>query len=368
MRDDFKARIKNILASRVAYRCSFPGCNRVTIGPGHNNHEHVIKIGDAAHIYSASPSGPRNNPELSLEERASVKNGIWMCKNHARLIDVDVEKYTAETLLQWKISAEKYAYNKLETLEKEEVEEPYTLIMLNVHVIFKAVWIYVDDEVWEFKMLGFVEGSITTLLAFINGFCNLLEHQKYVIIESQGDGRVVKSLSYRIENDIPIVSCKILPQIPRTNPHESGSDLAIGDDGDLVLDDNDLGSVHGVDYALQSIRTMLSWEFGWWANPLLGSNFPMFFNKYRSNPLLLNSLTKLEIVRLFTVPMPTAGVFVEIATPVLNFIKRVDHVEVLTYDESKPFVPIKLSLEWGNGEYYQGELKIPMNNQSDTIL
>ena len=81
-------------------------------------------------------------------------------------------------------------------------------------------------------------------------------------------------------------------------------------------------------------------------------------SEYFLNPSLLNSLTKLEIVRLITVPIN--GAFSEQSMPVLNFINRVNYVEVLSYDPSKPFLPIKLSLEWGNGEYWEGELKIPM--------
>ena len=272
-----------ILAQRVAYRCSFPGCKRITIGPGHLNQEDVIKIGEAAHIYSAAPNGPRNNPNLSTEERTSIKNGIWMCKNHARIIDVDEINYSAETLLQWKMLSEKYVYDKLETLEKEEENMPYTLIMMGVNIIFKAEWIYVEDEMWEFKMLSFIEGSIPSFREFINRFTTLPEHERYVIIESQGDGRVVNTLSSRMDGGIYIVSCKISPKSPRTDPNVSGFDLAMADDGDLVLADNDLGTVFGIDYALQSIRRMLSMEFGWWANPLLGSNFTMFFKKYQLN-------------------------------------------------------------------------------------
>ena len=51
-RADFSAETKRIIASRAAFRCSFPGCNATLIGPGMEP-DQVDNIGECAHIYAA---------------------------------------------------------------------------------------------------------------------------------------------------------------------------------------------------------------------------------------------------------------------------------------------------------------------------
>lgn len=66
-RDDFTQAIKSKLAKRVAYICSNPSCQKLTIGPGSFND--INNIGVAAHIYAASPGGPRYNSNMAGKER-----------------------------------------------------------------------------------------------------------------------------------------------------------------------------------------------------------------------------------------------------------------------------------------------------------
>jgi hypothetical protein len=111
MRDDFSVPVKALLARRVAYKCSFSGCSAYTIGPAEAP-DQAVSIGEAAHITAAAPGGPRYDPNLTADERSSYSNGIWMCKNHARLIDVD-ESFAADTLRTWKLGAETRARERL---------------------------------------------------------------------------------------------------------------------------------------------------------------------------------------------------------------------------------------------------------------
>ncbi|PEC09882.1 hypothetical protein [Bacillus toyonensis] len=104
-RDEFSASVKKKLASRAGYVCSFPACDELTIGPA-SNEQGTVMTGEAAHITAASPNGPRYDPMMSPIERKSVSNGIWMCKKHARVIDVDKTQYTVPELKKWKESHE----------------------------------------------------------------------------------------------------------------------------------------------------------------------------------------------------------------------------------------------------------------------
>lgn len=68
MRDDFSLSTKELLAKRVAYRCSNPACRHVTSGPQIDSAK-VVNIGVAAHITAASAGGPRFDPAMTPDER-----------------------------------------------------------------------------------------------------------------------------------------------------------------------------------------------------------------------------------------------------------------------------------------------------------
>ena len=87
-RIEFSQKTRDLVAGRAAFRCSFPSCGRVTIGPT-SDPTAVANTGQAAHIYSAAVSGkgPRGNRGLSEGALKSVQNAIWLCGHHASLVD-----------------------------------------------------------------------------------------------------------------------------------------------------------------------------------------------------------------------------------------------------------------------------------------
>lgn len=101
-RIEFTKKTKIIIAQRVAYRCSYPGCDKTLIGPGNNNK--VTYIGECAHIFSAKKNGPRTDGGLTKDELRLPENGIFLCRNHHKIIDVNSEddKYTSDLLMQYK--------------------------------------------------------------------------------------------------------------------------------------------------------------------------------------------------------------------------------------------------------------------------
>ena len=111
--NDFSLKTKEELAKRVAYRCSNPKCRKPTIGPKENNYG-TVNIGEAAHICAASTGGARYDKDMTSEERSSVNNGIWLCRNCAALIDRDEKYYTVELLRVWKQLAEIKALAEIE--------------------------------------------------------------------------------------------------------------------------------------------------------------------------------------------------------------------------------------------------------------
>ncbi len=105
-RDDFSTGVKAILAFRAGFRCSKPDCRALTVGPSDVHPRAHISIGMASHITAASSAGPRYDPTLSPEERRSVTNGIWTCRNHGKEIDDNYKRYSVDTLRGWKQHAE----------------------------------------------------------------------------------------------------------------------------------------------------------------------------------------------------------------------------------------------------------------------
>lgn len=125
-RDDFNERTKQILAKRVAYRCSNPDCRKPTIGPNTDKLQ-TTSIGIAAHICAASKGGPRYDNDMSQEQRKDIENGIWLCSDCAKLIDSDINRYTVPLIHTWKSTAEQLAsaemvgYNLVSDITDEHI-------------------------------------------------------------------------------------------------------------------------------------------------------------------------------------------------------------------------------------------------------
>jgi len=114
MRVDFPLSTKDVLAKRVAFRCSNPGCRQPTSGP-QNDPPKTINLGVAAHITAASADGPRYDSALTKEMRSAITNFIWLCQTCAKQVDNDPARYSVALLQQWKQSAERFALTGLET-------------------------------------------------------------------------------------------------------------------------------------------------------------------------------------------------------------------------------------------------------------
>jgi hypothetical protein len=101
-RANFTPKTRNLTAQRAGYRCSLPNCARLTVGPGTQpNQSHCV--GRAAHVYSASGGGPRGRGGLSPAELKSPANAIWLCADHADLVDKKRgTDYPAGILLSYK--------------------------------------------------------------------------------------------------------------------------------------------------------------------------------------------------------------------------------------------------------------------------
>src|ERR1700731_624970 len=99
-RDEFSERTKKAVAARAGWHCSFRGCPKLTVGPSEEAPGAITVIGVAAHICgAASGLGSRRYvASMTPEERSSIENAIWLCADHATLIDRAEVTFRAEEL------------------------------------------------------------------------------------------------------------------------------------------------------------------------------------------------------------------------------------------------------------------------------
>lgn len=153
MRDDFRIPVKRALAQRAAHFCSNPRCLRLTVGP-HSNSARALLSGHAAHIRAASPNGPRYDPSQSAEERSSIENGIWLCRECGVIADNDEDQFTVEGLFRWKADHEamvdeirqKGYSQSLALLQHRQAEPQAAKAILDVIQDKRAFWENFDIE------------------------------------------------------------------------------------------------------------------------------------------------------------------------------------------------------------------------------
>jgi hypothetical protein len=104
---DFTQKTKDTLAKRAGQTCSNPECRRLT-SSAHSEDDKAINLGEAAHIKAARKGQARFDPNMTDEQRSHISNGIWLCKECARKIDLDENRYTVDLLHSWKNEHEDY--------------------------------------------------------------------------------------------------------------------------------------------------------------------------------------------------------------------------------------------------------------------
>ena len=96
-------------------QCAFPGCSSPIF------EDSGVLTGQCCHIKAISPSGPRYDAYQTNEERNGVDNLILLCSRHHKIVDSDVDKYTVDTLLQYKRDHEEQFMAENLTLSAENL-------------------------------------------------------------------------------------------------------------------------------------------------------------------------------------------------------------------------------------------------------
>lgn len=360
-RDDFTGTTKRIMAERVAWRCGFPGCGKITIGPrmGQGEENKSLNLGEAAHIVAAAEDGPRFDKNTTRDFRRSIDNGIWMCRAHARFIDTDHKEYSVETLKLWKVQAEENAYKNLKLQDNYKFEDRSTLIAIGFDLLLYGTWSSVKSNEWEFLIGSYLKGSSKNLKNYSDNFSSVELNQRFISVESQGDARVITSpieVDYS-DNGSELFRVKIEDKVIAKKPSKVGSTIKLGDDGDLDISGGGLKRITGIDAAIQSIATSAGTLYGeWFADRTVGSFITDLFHEYKDNIPLLEMVIKLELIRLSLVPRVSSDK--KMIDPPLNFIKEIVSIRIpsVVLDQSRLSMELKLIL--GDETEWKGNVKV----------
>lgn len=151
--DRFKQTVISVLARRAANRCSNPSCGAITSGPA-DERDSAVNVGEAAHIYGASPGSARYDPDMASVDRSAITNAIWLCGNCHKLADDDPRRYPAGLLFEWQREHEmriseqvgKAAADIRQRYERRRLEEFGRLSYLAERLILEK------DDYWEYLL------------------------------------------------------------------------------------------------------------------------------------------------------------------------------------------------------------------------
>ncbi len=358
-RDDFSERVKRAVAARAGWHCSFAECPKLTVGPSEEAPDALTTIGEAAHICAASPGGRRYDPSMTTEERASINNAMWLCSDHAKLIDRDEVTYTAGGLLAMKREHEAACTRAVRTGLSAELVTG--LLAIGPNIVCTGSLTHIDAGSWTLRLSHFLIGDLHKVISFISGFANEAPDCRYILSNELGDGRVlIKPPSLTKQTNGYSLLCPVAPSFPRVDVQKLGSSLALHPDtNDLYLDEKGgIARVSGFDYLPQRICEVLSMQLGESPfHPNLGMRFFKYFEAYRGSPWL-DLLFKLDVVRQASIPFKDRLMDQQYTS--LRCVTRVRSVELLADTPVRNRLPVHVDLEIQGVGPWQHELSIYM--------
>ena len=257
------------------------------------------------------------------------------------------------------MAAERRAAESLRYPANGEFPDGSTLLQLGSENVFHATWNKITNREWSFLLIRPEIGSLDTLKDYVSSLEPANDADAFVVVESQGDARRVKGIAlHRSQLGHQVLRVAVQGRVPPTDPNNVGSDVKVGDDGDIVIEGGDLEMVSGIDAAKQLIMLTLGTPKGRlpWAREV-GSEAGLYYARYRDKLALLSRLIKMEMIRLSLIPV-SEGIAGKDPKSSLDFVKRILNVAISSADLRDGMLDVSVGLEWGNGEYWSGNVPI----------
>ncbi|WP_165191615.1 hypothetical protein [Caulobacter soli] len=339
-RDEFSSSIVRALALRAAFRCSL--CDGPTVGPSDDGVMGVATTGVAAHICAAAPGGPRYDPLMTPSARGAFDNGIWLCANHASLVDRDVTTYTVEVLARLKRDHERRC-RRAQQSGGARPAPMLELLAFGPTVIGYGELVRAQGSIWTFRVEHFVLGDLAALVLQSEAFDAATPYERYVVVNSLGDGRSLAApLIIEKASGAVLVTAHVEARFPRLAARALPRDVALSAAHDLSVQGGAVAMVSGLMALPQRILSCLSMRRG--ESPFhqdFGSRFSEYLTLFSGTPWL-DDLLKLEVVRLASIPYadPVLG---QAYTP-LQAVEQVTAVTILG-SAANGRLPVRLELQ-----------------------
>jgi len=313
-------------------------------------------IGKAAHIHAASPGGRRYLEAMTRDERVDISNAIWLCANHADLIDRDEKTFSGDELRKMKREHEAKCAERQRRADLAGDSIP-DLIALGPDIVFTGELISVDSATWSFRLQDFVDGDLYALLAFIDNYEETAVLDRYVLVNLLGDGRALAGApSLMKETEGYIFRCPVVPRAARIRAADLPRDFALSENHDLMVVNGNIAEVSGLEALPQLVKTCLSHQKG--ESPFhrdFGTRLAEYYKLLFDSPWLGHFL-KLEVIRQASIPYNDT-LQNQQYTPLLC-VERVFGVEILANAPTKNWLPIRVELDVKGVGRWQRELSV----------
>ena len=162
----------------------------------------------------------------------------------------------------------------------------------------------VESALWSFHLQSFVDGDVHTLIAFIDRYGQTAAMDRYVLVDSLGDGRALNNPPSMTKEKTGgyLVRCPVLPSAERIAAADLPSSWTLSDRHDIMLKNGNWAMVSGLDALPQQVKTCLSHQKG--ESPFhrdFGTRFAEYYRLLSGSPWFEQFL-KLEIIRQAAVP------------------------------------------------------------------
>jgi hypothetical protein len=238
---------------------------------------------------------------MTPKQRAGIENGIWTCTDHGALIDRDEASYTVDTLRAMKRAHEARCAAEIGNTTK--TFGTGELIALGPDIAFVGDLIGAAERNWRLRLDHFVIGDLATLTGYISEFSKAAPGNRYVLVNSIGDGRVLSGApSWARDGDRHAIECPVQPPFPTIPAQQLPSDPAESSEQDWFIENGDLATVAGLDALPQKVWMNLSHQQGDSVfHPDFGTRIGEYYEVLRASPWF-GQLLKLEAIRLAAIP------------------------------------------------------------------
>lgn len=349
------------MAARAQWHCSFTGCAKPTVGPSEESSEAVTMIGKAAHICGAAPGrgSRRYDASMTPEERAGIDNAIWLCPDHADLIDRDEVTYSIEALRAMKRAHEAASAQGVRLGKSHDLGAG--LLAFGPDIICTGDIQNISAGSWTLRLKHFVVGDVHTLVSFIGGFAKAAPDDRYLLSNELGDGRVLlQAPSLTKQGDGYILLCEVAEPFPRVDAQNLGSTIAMHPETDDMYVDGkgSIARVSGLDALPQNVQSLLSLQRGESVfNPTVGIRFFEYCEAFKESPWLSLLLT-LDVIRQAAIPFRDKILKTQ-HTP-LQCVTRVRGFELLSGTPVKYRLPVRVDFDVQGVGRWQRELSVYM--------